>query len=137
MRTWPTDNVPAEPSSPAGPAGRERLAVTLPVRPPQALHAPHALHAPLPERHINTAHLRRFVILMHHETAVAAQRHTGVRAACIHYAIRRLEDRLGTALFEREGSSMRPTAAARRLYPCAIRLLAMWDSLVDQSTAPA
>jgi hypothetical protein len=108
---------------------RRRLAVALPVRPPESHHAP------LPLRHINTTHLRRFVMLMQHESAIAAERHTGIRAACIHYAIRRLEDRLGTTLFLREAASMQPTAAARRLYPCAIRLLSMWDTLVAESAA--
>ena len=74
-------------------------------------------------------------MLMQHESAIAAERHTGIRAACIHYAIRRLEDRLGTTLFLREAASMQPTAAARRLYPCAIRLLSMWDTLVAESAA--
>ncbi len=106
---------------------RTRLAVSLPVRPPDSVHGP------LPLRHINTIHLRRFVMLMQHESAIAAERHTGIRAACIHYAIRRLEDRFGTTLFVREASSMHPTAAAHRLYPCAIRLLSMWDSLVAES----
>lgn len=125
---WDTNNAPPDSAMLRRAPQRRRLAVSLPIRPPDSHHAP------LPLRHINTTHLRRFVMMMQHESAIAAERHTGIRAACIHYAIRRLEDRLGTTLFLREPSSMQPTAAARRLYPCAIRLLWMWDSLVAEST---
>ncbi|GJG97281.1 LysR family transcriptional regulator [Cupriavidus pauculus] len=104
-----------------------RLALAIHIRPPDYLYGA------LPLRHINTSRLRRFVMLMHHESAIVAGRHTGIRAACIHYAVRRLEDRLSTQLFVREASSMHRTAAAQRLYPCAIRLLSMWDNLVAES----
>lgn len=125
---WDIDKAKPDSALPGSAPRRPRLARSLPVRPPDSLHAP------LPVRHINTTQLRRFVMLMQHESAIAAERHTGIRAACIHYAIRRLEDRLGTTLFSREAASMHPTAAARRLYPCAVRLLSMWDSLVAEST---
>lgn len=125
---WDIDQVEPESAPPSETPRHTRLALSLPIRPPDYLYGA------LPLRHINTTHLRRFVMLMHHESAIAAERHTGIRAACIHYAIRRLEDRLSTKLFIREASSMHPTAAAQRLYPCAIRLLSMWDSLVAEST---
>jgi len=104
---------------------RRRMSVALPVRPPGDPMAAQ------PIRHVNTSHLRRFVLLMQYCSAVEAARHSGINPPCFHYAVRRLEDRLGTALFVREASSMHPTAAARRLYPCAVRLLAMWDDLVE------
>jgi hypothetical protein len=52
------------------------------------------------------------------------------------YAVRCIEDRLSTTLFERNGTTMRPTAAAHRLYPCAIRLLEMWDELIAELRPP-
>lgn len=125
---WDIDKAKPDSALPGSPPRRPRLARSLPVRPPDGPKAP------LPVRHINTTQLRRFVILMQHESAIAAERHTGIRAACIHYAIRRLEDRLGTTLFAREAASMHPTAAARRLYPCAVQLLSMWDRIVAEST---
>lgn len=110
-------------------SGHRRLAIALPVRSPEESRA-----APL-TRHVSTTHLRRFVMLMQYESAVVAERHTGVKAASIHYAVHRLEDRLGTVLFTRSASSIVPTAAAERLFPCAIRLLSMWDRLVEQYAA--
>lgn len=116
---------------PASAPRRSRQAFALPVRPPQK-----SLQPALPLRHINTNQLRRFVLLMHHRSAIAAERHSGIRAACILYAIRRVEERLGITLFTREATTMQPTAAAIRLYPCAIRLLLMWDSLMAEMRSP-
>ncbi|MEN7530621.1 MULTISPECIES: LysR family transcriptional regulator [unclassified Cupriavidus] len=110
--------------------------MALPVRPPEDVQHPNT-----PIRHVNTDHLRRFVLLMQFRSAIAAERHSGIRAACILYATRRIEERLGVALFTRESTQMHPTAAAVRLYPCAIRLLSMWDTLMadtrGQDEAPA
>lgn len=108
-----------------------RLALALPVRAPEECRP-----AP-PARHVSTTHLRRFVLLMQYESAVAAEHYTGVRAASIRYAVQRLEERLGTALFNRSPSAMSPTAAADRLYPCAVRLLDMWDTLTGGSAHDA
>ncbi|WP_258096443.1 hypothetical protein, partial [Klebsiella pneumoniae] len=54
-----------------------RLALALPVRAPEECRP-----AP-PARHVSTTHLRRFVLLMQYESAVAAEHYTGVRAASI------------------------------------------------------
>jgi len=74
--------------------------------------------------------------MMQFRSASAAERHSGIKAAGILYAVRCIEDRLSTTLFERNGTTMRPTAAAHRLYPCAIRLLEMWDELIAELRPP-
>lgn len=107
-----------------------RQAMALPVRPPEVLYGS------LPIRHVNTCQLRRFVLMMQFRSASAAERHSGIKAAGILYAVRCIEDRLSTKLFERNGTTMRPTAAAHRLYPCAIRLLEMWDELIAELRPP-
>ncbi|RZT36350.1 LysR family transcriptional regulator [Cupriavidus agavae] len=109
---------------------RERYTVALPVRPPEDFQ-----HHNPPIRHVNTGHLRRFILLMQFRSAIAAERHSGIRAACILYATRRIEERLGVVLFIRESNQMLPTPAAIRLYPCAVRLLAMWDTIIEDSHA--
>lgn len=122
-------------SWPKSVTSHERRAVALPVR------LPDSLYGPLPIRHVNTIHLRRFVLMMQYQSASAVERHAGVRSACVLYAIRRIEDRLSTTLFIRDATTLYPTAAAHRLYPCAVRLLAMWDALIadlqgDSRAAP-
>lgn len=107
-----------------------RQAMALPVRPPEVLYGS------LPIRHVNTCQLRRFVLMMQFRSASAAERHSGIKAAGVLYAVRCIEDRLSTKLFERNGTTMRPTAAAHRLYPCAIRLLEMWDELIAELRPP-
>ncbi|WP_404995289.1 LysR family transcriptional regulator [Cupriavidus pauculus] len=126
---WNTASKRADGLAAEGPR-HVRQAMALPVRPPEVLYGS------LPIRHVNTCQLRRFVLMMQFRSASAAERHSGIKAAGILYAVRCIEDRLSTTLFERNGTTMRPTAAAHRLYPCAIRLLEMWDELIAELRPP-
>lgn len=101
-----------------------RRAIALPLRPPgEALHC-------LPTRYVNTRVLRVFLLVMRYGSASNVCRASGIKPASIHYSIRRLEEVLGVVLFRRQTQRMLPTSAAHRLYPCAVRLVSMWDSLI-------
>lgn len=101
-----------------------RNATSLPVR------APGEARLPWSTRHVNTRNLRIFLLVMHWGAAGPASRTSGIKPAAILYAIRRLEEALGVNLFRRRPPEMVPTCAAQRLYPCALRFLAMWDDVM-------
>lgn len=64
-----------------------------------------------------------------------AAQELGVTHGAISHRIRELEERLGTRLFERQGNSMEPTAAARRLLPVVRQSLQLIGSIFPAPAA--
>ena len=67
--------------------------------------------------------LGHFVALMEHGTVHAAAAHRSISQPGLSSSIKRLEKKLGTVLFVREGWGMQPTTEARHLYPHAKHIL--------------
>lgn len=87
-------------------------------------------------RNIDTALLRAFVAVAETSGMTAAANLLNLTQAAVSQQIKRLEEMLGAALFERERRGLRLTGAGERLFGRAKRLLALNDEIWADMTTP-
>jgi DNA-binding transcriptional LysR family regulator len=87
-------------------------------------------------RHLDLALLRSFVAVVETGGATRAAGRVHLTQAAVSQQIRRLEDSLEQALFDREGRRLRLTAAGERLLAHARRLLSLNDEIWHLMRAP-
>ena len=77
-------------------------------------------------------HIRVFHTVYQEESVTGAARKLHMTQPATSLAIRELEEHYQTKLFERDGRGIRPTDAARHLYPFAARLLSLYKEMEDE-----
>jgi DNA-binding transcriptional LysR family regulator len=85
---------------------------------------------------LDLAFIRSFVLIADGDGFGAAADKVHRSQSAVSLQIRRIEEVLGTVLFERQGRQMALTAAGERLLPYARRLLALNDETLLAFTAP-
>lgn len=87
-------------------------------------------------RHLDLALLRSFVAVVETGGATRAGERVHLTQAAVSQQLRRLEDSLDQALFDREGKRLRLTPAGERLLAHARRLLSLNDEIWHLMRAP-
>ncbi len=87
-------------------------------------------------RHFDGVALRSFVTIVELGSMTAASKKLHITQSAISMQIKRLEDSLGMAVFERVARSLSPTKTGEQLYHYARKMLAINDEAWGRLTAP-
>ena len=91
----------------------------------------------MPTRDLDLSLLRAFVAVVDAGSVTSAARHLNRTQAAVSLQIRRLEDTVGQALFEREHKRLILAPAGEQLLGQAKRLIAMNDEIMERMTTPS
>lgn len=80
--------------------------------------------------------LRTFVAIIELGSFAEASRLVGRTPSAVSLQVRRLEERVGAVLFQREGRRMIPNPEGERLFTTARQILQLNDSIVDEFAFP-